>query len=329
MARPLRITYEGAWYHVMNRGLAKNPIFHNDYHRQLFLNLLVEIHNRYQVEIHAYCLMDNHYHLLIRTLSGNISRAMRHLDGLYTQRFNFSVNRDGPLFRGRFKSILVEADVYLLRLTRYIHFNPVVAKLVKKPEHYKWSSYRAYLTGNNSYWLNTEFTLSYFGKILQKQKYKTFIEEGIDSEIGNVFKKLKNVPILGTEAFIKTITEKYLQEQHKIAEIPEHKSVLESKSVSMDVILSAVTSHFGLKSGDIYIGRIRNGTRPRAIVMFLAFTVGQASLAQIAAKLGGITLSGVSLACRRLQKQIQLDEGLRMKIEDIKKAIIDMSNVET
>ena len=141
MARPLRLEYPGAWYHVMNRGLARQPIFRTDAHRQHFLDLLLEIHNRYQVEIHAYCLMGNHYHLFIRTPLANLSRAMRHLNGIYTQRYNQGMHRDGPIFRGRYKSILVEADTYLLRLSRYIHLNPVAAKLVRKAETYPWSSF--------------------------------------------------------------------------------------------------------------------------------------------------------------------------------------------
>src|ERR1700733_6569213 len=108
MPRPLRIEYEDAWYHVMNRGANHQPIFYTEVHREIFINLLKEISEKYFVEIHAFCLMDNHYHLLINTPLPNLSRAMRHLDGLYTQRFNIMEKRDGSLFRGRYKSILIE-----------------------------------------------------------------------------------------------------------------------------------------------------------------------------------------------------------------------------
>ncbi len=110
MSRPLRIQYAGAWFHVMNRGTARKSIYLNDQHRYLFLSLLQEIHIRYQVEIHAYCLMSNHYHLLIRTTHPNLSRVMQHLDGIYTQRLNRLVNKDGALFRGRYKACLIEAE---------------------------------------------------------------------------------------------------------------------------------------------------------------------------------------------------------------------------
>jgi putative transposase len=130
MVRPLRIEYPGAWYHVMNRGASRQKIFHNFNDFQLFLDLLSETSVRYQIQIHTYCLMSNHYHLLIHTPYANLGKAMRHLDGLYTVRHNRSFGKDGPLFRGRYKAILIEADNYLLHLSRYIHLNPVEAKIV-------------------------------------------------------------------------------------------------------------------------------------------------------------------------------------------------------
>ena len=112
MARPLRIEFEGAWYHVMNRGAGRHWIFKSDGHKQYFLSLLETVTQRFNVEVHAYCLMDNHYHLMIHTPEGNLQRVMRHINGVYTQYFNRSESRDGPLFRGRYKSILVDAKAY-------------------------------------------------------------------------------------------------------------------------------------------------------------------------------------------------------------------------
>ena len=210
MSRPLRIEYEGAWYHVMNRGAGKKEIFHTPKDYELFLNLLNEIHNRYRIEIHAYCLMPNHYHLLVHTPLANLSRAIKYLNGLYTQRHNKLLKTDGPLFRGRFKSIIVDADNYLLVLSRYIHLNPVVAQIVGKAEQYEWSSYVAFLNPNLAPpWLTTNFTLNKFGADMQKHKYRAFVAEGIDREIDSFFRKIKRLPILGTEAFVKTISQKY------------------------------------------------------------------------------------------------------------------------
>lgn len=327
MARPLRIEYNGAWYHIMNRGLAHQPIFYNDGHRHIFIELLFEVHNRYQAEIHAYCLMDNHYHLLIRTPLGNISRIMQHLDGLYTQRFNRSVKRDGPLFRGRYKSILVEADVYLLRLSRYIHLNPVKAKLVKKAEHFKWSSYQSYFSEDKPYWLTTECTLNYFGNGMQKQKYKTFIEEGVDAEINQFYKKIKNIPILGTDAFTKTVTEKYLKEQHKIDDIPEHKILIDSNHVTIENIISCIAKFYHICASEIYAKK-RGSRIPRIVAMYLAHTVGQHHLSQISLHFTDVTVSGVSRACKCLQELIRKNSELRFEVENIRHIVMEMSNVK-
>ena len=130
MARPLRIQYEGACYHIMNRGLERRNIFLNNQHRKTFLNLLSEVSERFKVDIHAYCLMNNHYHLLLTTHLANLDLVMRHLNSIYTLRFNRDVKRDGTLFRGRYKSILIERERYFLNVSRYIHKNPSSAKIV-------------------------------------------------------------------------------------------------------------------------------------------------------------------------------------------------------
>lgn len=148
MARPLRIEYEGALYHVMNRGIDHKNIFLNDFHRELFIILLEEISIKFYAEIMCYCLMDNHYHLLLRTPLPNLSRIMRHLDGIYTRRFNIIQGRDGPIFRGRYKAILIDEESYLLQVSRYIHLNPVEAKIVKNAFDYTWSSYNAFINEN-------------------------------------------------------------------------------------------------------------------------------------------------------------------------------------
>ena len=135
MSRPLRIQYEGAWYHVMNRGSNRQLIFTRDEHRLIFLQLLEEIVVKYKLEIHAFCLMGNHYHLLVNTPFANLSRVMRHLNGVYTQKFNLLEQRDGPLFRGRYKAILVENEDYLLQVSRYIHLNPVSVRNNLHREH--------------------------------------------------------------------------------------------------------------------------------------------------------------------------------------------------
>jgi len=143
MSRPLRIEYEGAVYHVTSRGNARADIYLSDDDKVLFLEVLEHVVEQFGWICHAYCLMSNHYHLMVETPQANLSRGMRQLNGMYTQRFNRKHNRVGHVFQGRFKSIVVDKDAYLLELSRYIVRNPVAADMVKHAKHWEWSSYRA------------------------------------------------------------------------------------------------------------------------------------------------------------------------------------------
>ncbi len=143
MARPLRIEYPGAVYHITNRGNDKKDIFKDDQDRETFLKILALVNKRYHWLCHAYCLMDNHYHLMIETPDGNLSLGMRQLNGVYTQARNKRRNKTGHLFQGRYKAILIQKDTHLPEVCRYVVLNPVRAKMVEKPEDWKWSSYRA------------------------------------------------------------------------------------------------------------------------------------------------------------------------------------------
>jgi len=149
MSRPLRIEYAGALYHVTSRGDNKAAIYIDDEDRERFLQTLSEVCERYNWVLHTYCLMDNHYHLLIETPESNLSIGMRHLNGVYTQRFNRKHERVGHVFQGRFKSIIVQRESYLLELARYIVLNPVRARMVRKAKNWPWSSYQA--TGGQRY----------------------------------------------------------------------------------------------------------------------------------------------------------------------------------
>lgn len=181
MPRPLRIEYPGAWYHVMNRGLEGREIFARPGDGRQFLTLLAEACSLFEAECHAYCLMPNHYHLLLHTPQGNLSQLMKRLSGIYTQRFNLGHERDGPLFRGRYKATLVDADNYLLQVSRYIHRNPLAAGLISQAENYRWSSYRSYLTPSGAPdWLHREMLLEMAGG---PDAYRDYVETHSDREI--------------------------------------------------------------------------------------------------------------------------------------------------
>jgi putative transposase len=147
MARPLRIEFPGAVYHVTSRGDRREAIFDDDEDRHAFLNVIAQATERFDAVLLAYCLMDNHYHLVIHTRRGNLSRFMQQLNGVYTQIYNRRHRKVGHLFQGRFKGILVDENAYLLEVCRYVDLNPIRARMVRDPGNWRWSSYNAH-TGN-------------------------------------------------------------------------------------------------------------------------------------------------------------------------------------
>lgn len=186
MGRPLRIQFDGAWYHVMNRGLERRAIVRDDRDRRLFFDILGDTVQTYQLEVHAFSLLDNHYHLLLHTPKGGVlPSAMRHLNAVYTRSFNKRARRDGPLFRGRYKSILVDRNEYLLELVRYIHLNPVEAGICVHPARHRWTSHRSYLNDSLSpVWLSRHEVLGRFSSRPNKAKRQLdeFVCAGIPKE---------------------------------------------------------------------------------------------------------------------------------------------------
>jgi len=203
MSRPLRIEFPGAVYHITSRGNGKQKIFFKDNDRKIFLNFLWEVVEREKWVCYAYCLMDNHYHLLIETKRANLSRGMRELNGIYAQKLNYIRDSVGHVFQSRYKSILVEKDNYLLELCRYIALNPVRAGIVENPEDWKWSSYRATLgLVEASKHLNVLWVLNNFDENIKKgrKKYKKFVLEGIGKE--SPWSELRGRVFLGSKRFM-------------------------------------------------------------------------------------------------------------------------------
>lgn len=267
MSRPLRIEFSGAWYHVMNRGRRSEVIFSEKEDYSEFLDLLIEISEIWNANIAAYCLMSNHYHILLQTPDGNLSRCMRHLNSLYTQKFNRRHSFDGPLFRGRYKSILVSNDSHLLQLVRYIHKNPVKAGIVKEMQDYEWSSYKGYLSYSRKWeWLHKDYI---FSMITPKKKgrLKSFIEfmQDVDSqEVTNLFSK-KNLPsIFGPESFITRIKEEFYFSKIDY-EIPESKSLA---PLSGDII-STICGYYNVSFNELLLSRRGVFNKPRNVAIYL------------------------------------------------------------
>jgi len=210
MVRPLRIEFEGALYHLTSRGDRKEIIFEDDADRQRFLEILENVITQAGWICHAYCLMDNHYHLVIETPRANLANGMRQLNGIYTQAYNRRHDRTGHVFQGRYKSIIVDADRYFIELCRYVLLNPVRAGMVDGAEKWSWSSYRisAGLATFHDAFVNTSRLLAYFSSDTStaQKKFISFTHDGISNE--SIWQDLGHQIFLGDDAFIEHIQQK-------------------------------------------------------------------------------------------------------------------------
>ena len=182
MARPLRLEFAGALYHVTSRGDRREDIYRDDDDRRTWLSVLDTVCERFNWVVHAYCQMSNHYHLVVETPDANLSRGMRQLNGLYTQGYNRRHGLVGHLFQGRYKAILVQKEGYLLELSRYVVLNPVRAHIVEDPAEWPWSSLRAALGGCEvPAWLDTDWLLSHFAPQRQRARraFMRFVMDGV------------------------------------------------------------------------------------------------------------------------------------------------------
>ncbi len=211
--------------------------------------------------------MPNHYHLLVQTPDANLSRCMRHLNGVYTQRFNRNHLLDGQLFRGRYKAILLEGDSYLLELVRYVHRNPLEAGLVKVLDKYQWSSHQGYLSDAKKWnWLYKDFILSLFSneKAASRKMYKGFVSKGTPEEINRIFGR-KNLPsALGSKNFLDWVKGSFFSRKR-------HKEVPESKSLSPDAerIKEEVCRSYGVERVALHRSRRGISNEPRNVAIYL------------------------------------------------------------
>jgi len=221
MARPLRIEFAGALYHITARGNERRDIFFEEADRAMFLDILGNVCKRFNWLCHAYCQMTNHYHLLIETPEGNLSKGMRQLNGVYTQYINRSHNRVGHLFQGRFKGIMVEKESYLLELARYIVLNPVRAGMVGNAGEWPWSSYSGTVgIAKKPEFLTSDWLLSTFGgdRASACREFRHFVVSGIGGE--SPWIDLKNQIYLGKEEFIKEM-QRHIPKDQRLQDIPK------------------------------------------------------------------------------------------------------------
>ncbi len=292
MSRPLRIEYPGAFYHVMNRGLNGNFIFIDEPRdRAIFKKTVGEAVDQWKIRIHAFSLMDNHYHFLVETPLANISRAMRHIDGVYTQRFNRIHTRDGPLLRGRFKSILIQRESYFLELVRYIHLNGVKAKVFPSPETDIYGSHWDYLHPSRATpWLEQSLVLSHFNSLLldSRNAFHQFVSAGIPEGLGKILAQKKWPAILGGKSFIASITEQNLKSQKKNSELPQKNHLLKINALPSDLIFKLVFEGYASESKD------ENSDREiRWATMYFLRRYGFLNFKEIGRLMGGLSYKAV------------------------------------
>ena len=315
MARPLRIEYPNAWYHVMNRGRRGENIFADIDDHNAFIALLQETLEIVNLRIAAFCLRSNHYHILVQTPAGNLSRAMRHVNGVYTQRYNRSQNTDGQLFRGRYKSVLVEEDSHLLELLRYIHRNPVRAHICNTVGDYRWSSHQGYVSSAKKWdWLHKEFLLFMFNQDQQRarREYKSFVQCEDSDVVTDFFGKKKLASFFGSKKFIEWVKASYNQLQN-------HNEIPQSKHLAPTIaeIKLAVCQYYNVEPMELEQSKRGQANEPRNVAVYLARKKSGLRLTNIGQEFQLLKYSSVSSIVTRTEKQLLKNSQLKNRIKKI------------
>lgn len=331
MARALRIQYPGAYYHVTCRGNDRKRIFGDDKDREKFLKLLENSLDVYRVNLYSYVLMTNHFHFLIQTPAGNLSEFMRHFNVCYTGYHNYRHSRSGHLYQGRYKSFLVDVDNYLLEVSRYLHLNVVrvhslkTASLEEKMnllESYKWSSLPGYISKNKiEKFVNYDLILSMSGS---RANYYKFIIEGLDKQVKDPFRGIKNGGILGGDKFLKKVKKEYLEYGSK-REQPIYRE-LKSGTIKPEDLINEVTKHFNIKKEEFSIKQ-KDGIK-RGILSELLYKYSKLKQKDIGRILGNIDYSAVSKLRIRLKKKMEENGEIKKQFKELERKIIGkLSNV--
>lgn len=328
MARALRIEYPGAWYHIMNRGLGRRKTYITSSDRKQFLSILADTVQTFRIEVHAYTLMDNHYHLLIHTPDMGLARAMRHINGVYTQKFNYAHCTDGPLFRGRYKAKLVDEDEYLLEVVRYIHMNAVDARLVCSPESYEWSSHAAYLhPQKKEKWLTTDDVLGYFGKKRNRavEEFNRFVHAGAPETFKDAMQR--DAIVIGCDGFREWVYDNFVGSKKKMNKELSAKHRHPRPRVKWKEILSSVAFAYDVSHSELRGKRPGRGSEARLMAMYLMRRLTGMVHREIAKVFGVESGYTIAKAYGRFKTRLELDRELKDKTDIICRDIL--YNVKT
>ena len=326
MARPLRVQFENALYHLCARGIRRSEIFASDSDYIRFEHFLAESLQRYQVELHCYVLLPNHFHLLARTLKPNLSQWMHWLISTYSIWFNRRHQLSGHVFQGRYGAFLVQEGNYLLELSRYLHLNPVRGHVLgagnpnkhrTRLRSYQWGSYRGYagLVRQRQFVIE-DLVLGEFtggrGRRKMKGQYRRFVEEGLLREIANPFEQVRWQSALGDESFIRQLNDRLISmgvEERDPTNVPR---ALQSNRPAE--LIDRVAKHYRIPPRKLF-EKGGYGSEARNVAMWLLRRKGTLTLREIGLLFGGIDYAAVSQRIRRLDREIAKREQLRQTCE--------------
>ncbi len=332
MARPLRVQYAGAYYHVMNRGNSRQDIFFEDEDKRIFLSALTDSCDLHGVRLIAYVLMPNHFHLIVQTEKPNLSEFMRHFLVTYTVRINRKWGRTGHVFQGRYKSLIIDEESYLLPLTRYIHLNPIRSEELAQSDgrariqylkKYRWSSLAGYcfarekIRGADYRWLLE----AYFGGAGEngRRRYWRYICQGVEGGGENPFARVVHQAILGAEEFVEKVKDRIARGKER--EVPALRGL--RRSLPVERILEVVGSSAGVKAEQI-LDRHSKAKEARQMAMDMCYrhcSVNQRKIGE----LFGVDYSTVSQTRGRLKRKLQKDKQARARFEEIERRIANLS----
>jgi putative transposase len=312
MARPLRIEYEGALYHITARGNERGKIFFTKRDYEKFKEYISVAREKFNIILHAYVLMTNHYHLIVETPEKNLSKIMHFINGSYTTYINIKRKRIGHLFQGRYKAILIDKDNYLLELSRYLHLNPVRAKMVQKPEEYLHSSYRSYVTEHCEDIVSRDTILEMMSdnKKDAPGRYQNFLESVMGEEIASPFRDVYGGIILGKAEFIQDTLARLESESVETPEV-SHSRAFRS-AAGLEEIISACCEHFGVSREEMVLNK-RDEVRKTCIYLMKKHTC--ATNREISGFFGGLSDSAVAKITQKVSKQLEADKGLKERLK--------------
>jgi REP element-mobilizing transposase RayT len=299
-------------YHVTARGNERKKIFSSSRDYEKFLQYISDAREKFRFLLHAYVLMGNHYHLIIETPEGKLSRAMHYINSSYTTYTNIKRQRCGHLFQGRFKAIVIDKESYLLELSCYVHLNPVRAKMVATPQAYRYSSYRAYIQGAADDLIHTGTILGMLsGKAKEaRERYRQFVEVGVGDEPGNPLDKVYGGMILGNERFIRGILQLLKDKEVEGEEISNRKDL--RRGLDHQAVLTAVSAYFRVNRDDVLADRRSLARRAFVYVLKRYGAIGNREICEL---VGCASVSAATKICLAFERELKVNPALRAGIK--------------